>query len=103
MLIQSFSSNVIVTCNYQIKATEQYFRWCGLLYSIVQVVLTFLSVGEIRKCITIQMKATAQYFPVVLFIMLYKLVLTFEPVGEILKYLNESNTGFDTLSRWLKR
>ena len=31
------------------------------------------------------MKATEQYFPVVLFIMLYKLVLTFESVDEILK------------------
>ena len=28
------------------------------------------------------MKATEQYFPVVLFIMLYKVVLTFETVGE---------------------
>ena len=38
------------------------------------------------------MKATEQYFPVVLFIMLYNVVLTFEPVGEILKcdHLNES-------------
>ena len=34
---------------------------------------------------TIQMKATEQYFPVVLFIMLYKVVLTFEFVDEILK------------------
>ena len=36
---------------------------------------------------TIQMKATEQYFPVVLFIMLYmyKVVLTFESVDEILK------------------
>ena len=41
---------------------------------------------------TIQMKATKQYFPVVLFIMLYKVVLTFESVGEILKcdHSNES-------------
>ena len=31
------------------------------------------------------MKATEQYFPVVLFIMLYKVVLTFESVDEILK------------------
>ena len=31
------------------------------------------------------MKATEQYFSVVLFIMLYKVVLTFESVGEILK------------------
>ena len=33
---------------------------------------------------TIQMKATEQYFPVVLFITLYKVVLTFESVDEIL-------------------
>ena len=33
---------------------------------------------------TVQMKATEQYFPVVLLIMLYKVVLTFESVGEIL-------------------
>ena len=31
------------------------------------------------------MKATEQYFPVVLFIMLYKAVLTFESVDETLK------------------
>ena len=38
------------------------------------------------------MQATEQYFPVVLFIMLYKVVLTFESVDEILKcdYSNES-------------
>jgi len=29
----------------------------------------------------IHMKATEQYFPVVLFVMLYKVVLTFESVG----------------------
>ena len=34
--------------------------------------------------VTIQTKATEQYFPVVLFIMLYKVVLTFESVNEIL-------------------
>ena len=33
--------------------------------------------------VTIQLKATEQYFPVVLFIMLYKVVLTFESVDEI--------------------
>jgi len=38
------------------------------------------------------MKATEQYFPVVLFIMLYKVVLTFDSVDEILKsdHSNES-------------
>ena len=42
--------------------------------------------------VTIQMKATEQYFPVVLFIKLYKVVLTFESVDEILKcyHSNES-------------
>ena len=41
---------------------------------------------------TIQMKATDQYFPVVLFIMLYNEVLTFQSVDEILKcdHSNES-------------
>ena len=42
--------------------------------------------------VTIQMKATEQYFPVVLFIMLYKMVLTYESVHEILRcyHSNES-------------
>ena len=41
---------------------------------------------------TIQMKATEKYSPVVLFIALHKVVLTFESVDEILKcdYSNES-------------
>ena len=40
-----------------------------------------------KSCdVTIQMKATEQYFPVVLFITLYKVVLTFESVDEILWY-----------------
>ena len=34
---------------------------------------------------TIQMEAIEQYFAVVLFIMLYKVVLTFESVDEILE------------------
>ena len=42
--------------------------------------------------VTIQMKATEQYFPVVLFITLFKVVLTFESVDETLKcdHSNES-------------
>ena len=46
--------------------------------------VTFESVYEILKNVTIQMKATEQYFPVLLFIMLYKVVLTFESVDKIL-------------------
>ena len=42
--------------------------------------------------VTIQMKATEQYFPVVLFIILYKVILTFEFVDENLScgHLNAS-------------
>ena len=43
--------------------------------------------------VTIQMKATEQYFPVVLFIMLYKVVLTFESADEIL-WCDHSNETF---------
>ena len=42
--------------------------------------------------VTIQMKVTEQYFPVVLIIMLYKVVLNFESLDEILccDHSNES-------------
>ena len=43
--------------------------------------------------VTIQMKATKQYFPVVLFITLYKVVLTFESVDEIL-WCDDSNESY---------
>ena len=39
------------------------------------------------------MKATEQYFPVVLFIMLYKVVLTFETAYKTLK-CDHSNEGY---------
>ena len=38
-----------------------------------------------KSCgVNIQMKATEPYFPVVLFVMMYKVGLTFESVDEIL-------------------
>ena len=46
--------------------------------------------------VTIQMKATEQYFPVVLFIMLYKMVLTFEAMDEIL-WCDHSNESYWTV------
>ena len=46
--------------------------------------------------VTIQMKATEQYSPVVLFIMLYKVVLTFESVDEIL-WCDHSNETFQAV------
>ena len=55
----------------------------------------FLLLGQWMKSqsVTIQIKATEQYFPVVLFIMLYKVVLTFASVNEIFKcdHSNDSN------------
>jgi len=39
------------------------------------------------------MKAAEQYFPVVLFIMLFKVILTFEAVDEMLK-CNHSNKSY---------
>ena len=49
---------------------------------------------EILK-LTIQMKASEQYFPVVLFLMLYEVVLAFDSVEEIVKcdHSNESYWG----------
>jgi len=48
--------------------------------------------------VTIQIKAIEQYFPVVLFIMLYKVVLTFESVDEIVKC--EGNVVLQSLKLW---
>ena len=59
---------------------------------LYKVVLVFSSVAfnskvvvNFKVSVVIQVKATEQYFPMVLFIMLYKVVLTFESVDEILK------------------
>ena len=51
------------------------------------------TVDEILKCDHSNQLATKRYFPVVLFIMLYKVVLTFESLDEILKcdHSNESH------------
>ena len=48
--------------------------------------------------VTIQMKATEQYFPVVLFVMLYKAVLTFKSVDEILKCEHSNESYWAVLS-----
>ena len=44
------------------------------------------------------MKATEQYFPVVLFIMLYKLFLTFESVDDFLKCDHSNDRYWAVLS-----
>jgi len=55
-------------------------------------------VDEFLTCDT-EMKATEQYLLVVLFIMLYKVVLTFESVDEILKcdHYNNYNNNNDAI------
>ena len=62
-----------------------------LFVMLYKVVLSLESVKEILRC-DHSMKATKQYFPVVLFIKLYKVFLTFESVNEMLKcdHSNES-------------
>ena len=44
------------------------------------------------QSMTIQMKATDQYFSVVLFVLLYKVLLTFEYVDETLKVIQMKAT-----------
>jgi len=48
------------------------------------------------------MKATEQYFPVVLFIMLYKVVLTFNLVDELLTSDYSSVVLFNVLYRFVE-
>ena len=73
----------------QMEAIVYYFPLRSVLIMLYRVV-----VFNFWVCVwnPIQMIATEQYFPVVLFIMLYKVVLTFESVSEILKcgHSNES-------------
>ena len=57
------------------KATEQHFLACFIVLN--NFVLSFDSV-------TIQITATEQYFHVVLFVMLFRVVLTFDAVIELL-------------------
>ena len=62
-------------------------------YPVSYSLLTF-SVDEILTCDHSIMKATEQYLPVVLFIMLYKVVLGFESVDEILKHIKATEQYF---------
>ena len=62
---------------------------CGAVYYAVQDGFNF----KVCEWNPIQIKATEQYFPVVLFIMLCKMVLTFKSVNEILK-CDHSNKSY---------
>ena len=52
------------------------------------------------QSVTIQMNATEQYSPVVLFIMLYKVALTFESVDKFLK-CDHSKERYGSSALWL--
>ena len=63
----------------------------GSIYFRVDGGWKFDCVDEIRQRFTIRI--TEQYFPLVLFTMLYKVVLTFESVDEIL-WCDHSNESY---------
>ena len=68
---------------------------CFLLNFFLAVIMALhgLCLLLAHLSMAIQMKATEKYFPVVLFIALHKVVLTFESVDEILK-CDHSNESF---------
>ena len=73
----------ILNCDH---SNESYFLLHCWFITLCKVALTYEYVDDV------QMKASEQYFPVVLFNMLYKVVQTFDSVDEILKcdHSNES-------------
>ena len=71
------------------KSTEGNQAWCN------KENITFKSVDEIRSY-DHSNESHKEYFPVVLFITLYKVVPTFEPAGEILK-CDHSNESYRAL------
>ena len=85
------SVDEILKCDH---SNESYsaVRSCGAVYYAVQGCSNFWVCGWNPKVWSFKWKLLEQYVPVVLFIMLYKVVLTFESVDEILKcdHSNES-------------
>ena len=57
-----------------------------LFTMLYKVVLTFDDLWMKSLSVTIQIKATEQYFPLVLFIMLYKVESIFKSLEEIIQY-----------------
>ena len=77
------SVDKILRCDH---SNESYWEVlsCGTVYYAVQGGSLLLSLWMKSYGVTVQMKATEQHFPVVLFIRLYKVVLIFESLDEIL-------------------
>ena len=62
-------------------------------FPVVLLIMLYKVVLTFESVDDIQSKATEQYFPVVLFIMLHKVVLTFESVDENVK-CDHSNESY---------
>ena len=62
-----------------------------MLYKVVK---PFESVDKVLKCDNFEMKATEQYLPVLLFILLYKVILPFESVDETQQKCDHSNESY---------
>jgi len=66
--------------------------------SNIEMCFLLLNVSIKSWSVTIEMKASEHYFPVLLLIMLYKVVLTFESVEEILKCGHSNKSYWAVLS-----
>ena len=80
-----------------LKLLSSTFLWYCLLCCNRRFQL--LSLWRKSLSVTIQMKATEQYFPVVLFIMLCKVVLAVESLDELLKCDHSNESHWEVLSR----
>ena len=60
---------------------------------LCKVALPLESVNEFQLCVIYQMKATEQYFTVVLLILRYQVIFSFVSADEILKY-DHSNKSY---------
>ena len=74
----------------QMKATEQYFP--VVLFIMLTGWFQLSNLWMKSQSVSYQMKAAEQYFPVLLSIMLYKVVLTFESMDEILKCVQSNES-----------
>ena len=90
------SVDEILKCNH---SNESYWAvlFCCTVYYAVQGGFNFW-IWMKSSSVTIQMKAIEQYLPAVLFITLYKVVLGFESVDEILKCDQLYETYWEVLS-----
>ena len=94
MLLAFESVDEILNCDHSNKSYRMIL--CTGLFTMLYKVVQLLSPWKKSLSMTIQITAVEQYFPVVLFIMLYKVVLAFEPVDEILK-CDHSNESYQVL------